>query len=56
MPVMEWNDNLVLDRAGLDDTHREFIGLLNRLADARDDEMLAVLDLTLAHLKIWRGN
>ena len=36
MPVMEWDDSLVLDRGVMDDTHREFIGLLNRLADAPD--------------------
>lgn len=49
MPVMEWDDNLVLDRGIMDDTHRKFIGLLNRLADAPDDEMLAVLDEFIVH-------
>ncbi len=49
MPVMEWNENLVLDRGVMDDTHREFIGLLNRVADARDGELLAVLDEFIAH-------
>ena len=49
MPVMEWDDSLVLDRGVMDDTHREFIGLLNRLADAPDDGMLAVLDQFIAH-------
>jgi hemerythrin-like metal-binding protein len=49
VPVMEWDDNLVLDRGVMDDTHREFIGLLNRLADAPDDETLAVLDEFIAH-------
>jgi hemerythrin-like metal-binding protein len=46
---MEWNDTLVLDRGVMDDTHREFIGLLNRLADAPDGEMLGVLDEFIAH-------
>jgi len=46
---MEWDDNLVLDQGVMDDTHREFIGLLNRLADAPDSEMLAVLDEFIAH-------
>ena len=49
MPVMEWDDNLVLDRGVMDETHREFIGLLNRLDDAPDDQMLAVLDEFIAH-------
>ena len=49
MPVMEWDDSLVLDRGVMDDTHREFIGLLNRLADAPDDQMLAALDEFIAH-------
>jgi len=46
---MEWDDSLVLDRGVMDDTHREFIGLLNRLADAPDDQMLAALDEFIAH-------
>lgn len=49
MPVMEWNDALVLDKGIMDETHREFIDLLNRLADVADDEMLAVLDEFIAH-------
>ena len=49
MSVMEWNDALVLDKGIMDETHREFIDLLNRLADAADDEMLAVLDQFIAH-------
>lgn len=51
MPVMEWDDTLVLDRGVMDDTHREFIGLLNQLADAPDGEMLAVLDEFIKHTK-----
>ena len=34
MPVMEWNESLALDKGVMDDTHREFIDLLNQLADA----------------------
>ena len=49
MPVMEWNETLVLDHGLMDDTHREFIGLLNRLADAPGEETLAVLDEFIAH-------
>jgi hemerythrin-like metal-binding protein len=49
MPVMEWNEELVLDKGVMDETHREFIELLNRLADAPDEEMLAVLDVFIQH-------
>ena len=43
MPVMEWSDTLVLDKGIMDDTHREFIDLLNRVADAPDENLLAVI-------------
>lgn len=49
MPVMEWNDSLVLDKGVMDDTHREFIELLNRLADAPDESLLGVLDEFIRH-------
>ena len=49
MPVMQWNESLVLDRGVMDETHEEFIELLNRLADAPDEKMLAVLDEFIAH-------
>ena len=55
MPVMEWNDALVLDRGAMDETHREFIELLNRLADAPGDRMLAVLDEFIAHTEAHFG-
>lgn len=49
MAVMEWNDALVLDKGVMDETHREFVGLLNRLAEAPEAEMLSVLDAFIAH-------
>jgi hemerythrin-like metal-binding protein len=52
---MEWNDALVLDRGVMDETHREFIALLNRLADAPEDRMLAVLDEFIAHTEVHFG-
>ena len=55
MPVIEWDDHLVLDRGVMDDTHREFIGLLNRLADAPDNEMLEVLDEFIKHTEAHFG-
>jgi hypothetical protein len=44
VPVMEWSESLVLDCGVMDETHRELIELLNRLADATDEKMLTVLD------------
>lgn len=55
MPVMEWNDALVLDQGVMDDTHREFIDLLNRLADAQPEDALAVLDEFIAHTEAHFG-
>ncbi len=49
MPVMEWSDALILDKGVMDDTHREFIELLNRLADASDDEVVEILDVFILH-------
>jgi hemerythrin len=49
MPVMEWSDALVLDKGIMDETHREFIELLNRLAEAPDEKMLAALDEFISH-------
>jgi hemerythrin-like metal-binding protein len=49
MPVMEWNDSLMLDRGVMDETHAEFVELLNRLGEAPEDKMLAVLDEFIAH-------
>ena len=49
MPVMEWNQNLVIDQGIMDETHREFIELLNRVADAPEESMLAALDEFIRH-------
>ena len=55
MPVIEWDDHLVLDRGVMDDTHREFIGLLNRLAEAPDNEMPELLDEFIKHTEAHFG-
>lgn len=49
MPVMEWSESLMLDRGVMDETHEEFVELLNQLADAPDEKMLAVLDEFIVH-------
>ncbi|WKB52381.1 hemerythrin domain-containing protein [Eleftheria terrae] len=40
MPSLVWSDALKLDNPRMDDTHREFVDLLNRLEAAPDDEVL----------------
>lgn len=49
MPVMVWKDCLVLDQGVMDDTHREFIALMNWIADASDEDMVMALDVFIAH-------
>ena len=49
MPLMEWSDELVLDDDVIDDTHKEFVDLLNRMYDAPDDQLLEILDEFIAH-------
>ena len=39
----------MFDRGTMDETHREFIALLNRLAEAPDEKMLAALDEFIRH-------
>jgi hemerythrin-like metal-binding protein len=49
MPLMAWSDELVLDDGVIDDTHKEFVELLNRMYDAPDDQLLAILDEFIVH-------
>lgn len=49
MPIMEWTEALAIDRDVMDDTHQAFVALLNRLGDATDGEVLAVVEEFLAH-------
>jgi len=49
MSVLEWSDELVLDEGVIDDTHKEFVELLNRMYDAPDDQLLSILDEFIAH-------
>ncbi|MGD8790070.1 MAG: hemerythrin, partial [Burkholderiales bacterium] len=49
MPVMEWRNELALDSGVIDDTHKEFVDLLNRVYDAPDDQLLSVLDEFISH-------
>ncbi|MFN7087672.1 MAG: hemerythrin domain-containing protein [Burkholderiales bacterium] len=49
MTVLEWSAELELQSAVMDDTHREFVALLNEMGDASASEMLASVDAFLAH-------
>jgi len=49
MPVMQWNEGLALDAGVMDETHREFVDLLNRIADAGEEELLPALDAFIQH-------
>ena len=49
MPVIEWSERLVLDMGVMDETHREFVDMLNRIADAREEDLLLALDQFIRH-------
>lgn len=51
MPVMEWNEALAIDGGVMDDTHREFIDLLNRLGEAQGEAVLPAIDEFIAHTR-----
>jgi len=55
MPLMEWNEALVLDGGVIDDTHKEFVGLLNRMYEASGDELLDILDQFISHTEAHFG-
>lgn len=55
MPVLEWAAAYELGQAVMDDTHREFVALLNGLGDAPDAELLARLDAFIAHTETHFG-
>ncbi|MCU0804455.1 MAG: hemerythrin domain-containing protein [Burkholderiales bacterium] len=49
MPLLEWSPEFVLDVSVMDETHREFVDMLNALAEASDAELLGRLDAFIAH-------
>ena len=54
-PLLEWSADLVLDENTMDDTHREFVDLLNRVGAASEDELLASLDEFITHTEAHFG-
>ena len=55
MPLIEWDEALVLDGGVIDDTHKEFVDLLNRMHEAPDGELLDILDQFIAHSEAHFG-
>jgi hemerythrin len=55
MPLIEWSEELVLGQPAMDDTHREFVALLNCLGAAGEGELLARLDEFIAHTEAHFG-
>lgn len=55
MMLLEWSDTLQLGQAAMDDTHREFVELLNRLGSAAEEDLLARLDEFIAHTEAHFG-
>ncbi|MCL2022622.1 MAG: hemerythrin domain-containing protein [Betaproteobacteria bacterium] len=46
---MEWKESYVQGLPRMDDTHREFVACINRLAAASDEEVVHALEDLLAH-------
>jgi hemerythrin len=53
--VLDWNESLSVGQPTMDDTHREFVDLLNRLAAAPDDQVLACVDAFITHSETHFG-
>lgn len=49
MNLIEWTDALELGVDKMDSTHREFVAMLNDLAEAPESEFLARFDAVYAH-------
>ena len=49
MATLDWTPELALGDARIDETHREFVDMLNVVGDAPDETMLAAIDALIAH-------
>ena len=47
--MLEWSDDLKVGDATMDETHREFMLLVNRLAECNEGDALSRLDAFLQH-------
>jgi hemerythrin len=55
MALLQWSDALDLGHDTMDDTHREFVELLNRLESAMAEDLLARLDEFISHTEAHFG-
>jgi hemerythrin-like metal-binding protein len=49
MSLLTWSERLALGHPMMDETHEEFVGLLNDLGTAEGDQILVRLDAFIAH-------
>jgi hemerythrin-like metal-binding protein len=49
MALLEWSPSYELDVALMDETHREFADLVNRVGEASDTELVACFDTLIEH-------
>lgn len=49
MPTLEWSEALQLELPQMDDTHKEFVGLLAQVQAAADDELLSQWQVLVGH-------
>jgi hemerythrin len=47
--TLDWNSELELGDDRIDETHREFVEMVNAVGSASDDQMLAMVDALIAH-------
>jgi len=47
--TLEWTSQLELGDDRIDETHREFVDMVNAVGTASDDQMLAMVDALIAH-------
>ncbi len=55
MAAMQWVDAFVLDNARMDETHREYVDMLNALDEAPEDQFMTGLDAFIAHTEAHFG-
>jgi hemerythrin-like metal-binding protein len=47
--IMEWKEHYAQDHAQMDETHREFVALVDRLSRVKPEEVVEALEELLAH-------
>ena len=49
MLTLQWTDSLLLDLPQMDDTHREFVALLDQVVNAPDEHLLPLWQALITH-------